>query len=127
MSSESNIRPISDRTDESLVRTIAKWMGLKHDGRWNSFSQWLVIDGIDNSFSPQLDADDRERVMIYMGISVSWTFDYETVILTDCEIEPQHEEMKEWSVETTYGGDKTFERAFCEAAVMWIEEQDITQ
>ena len=121
--------PVSDRTDEQIVRTIAEWMGLKiHDEGWFKYQDGhycLVVTHDDRRwqkapFMPhanlEISAADRERVMLAMPPNLYWSVeesDGHAVAIIEAD---------EHGITTkAYARSANLGRAFCEAVVMWIE------
>ena len=142
------LQPISERTDESLVRTIAEWM------RWNighcppHMLKWVLAEnGYDHSreyqlgfrtgdsvgnltpyvlFGPHLlgpnGSSDRERVMLATSSNVSLTpFDFGDGTYSWVVEERRVENPRFWEPNEF---PSSLGRAFCEAVVSWIEAQE---
>ena len=129
---------ISERTDESLVRTIAEWMGWikprchfvgweRHSGGGHGLTMWETTDGPYHWFKPHESADDRERVMLAMGNASFRIRSHLT------KAYPANTEEHTVDIYQYFNGKllcrhrsiaHTLGRAFCEAVVMWIEAQE---
>lgn len=112
------LQPVIERTDESLVRTIAEW--LKLEGLvWAS--PWMIHDH--GAFIPHLDegSADRERVMLAMpeyNFGFNHLNSWYSVILITPNFDPSD------NIQAATAQAPTLGRAFCEAVVWWIEAQE---